>query len=108
MSKRNRKRKIIKPVIAAVVVAAVAAGGVFIYKRQSDKTKNKNDEIKTDLVTRGDLDVSITGEASVEPFERYEIISMVSGDITSSPYNVGDTVKKDAILYQFEHINRTD
>lgn len=102
MSKRNRKRKIIKPVIAAVVVAAVAAGGVFIYKRQSDKTKNKNDEIKTDLVTRGDLDVSITGEASVEPFERYEIISMVSGDITSSPYNVGDTVKKDAILYQFD------
>ena len=102
MSKRNRKRKIIKPVIAAVVVAAVAVGGVFIYKRQSDKTKNKNDEIKTDLVTRGDLDVSITGEASVEPFERYEIISMVSGDITSSPYNVGDTVKKDAILYQFD------
>ena len=102
MSKRNRKRKIIKPIIAAVVVAAVAAGGVFIYKRQSDKTKNKNDEIKTDLVTRGDLDVSITGEASVEPFERYEIISMVSGDITSSPYNVGDTVKKDAILYQFD------
>lgn len=102
MSKRNRKRKIIKPIIAAVVVATVAAGGVFIYKRQSDKTKNKNDEIKTDLVTRGDLDVSITGEASVEPFERYEIISMVSGDITSSPYNVGDTVKKDAILYQFD------
>lgn len=102
MSKRNRKRKIIKPVIAAVVVVAVATGGVFIYKRQSDKTKNKNDEIKTDLVTRGDLDVSITGEASVEPFERYEIISMVSGDITSSPYNVGDTVKKDAILYQFD------
>lgn len=102
MSKRNRKRKIIKPIIAAVVVATVAAGGVFIYKRQSDKTKNKNDEIKTDLVTRGDLDVSITGEASVEPFERYEIISMVSGDITSSPYNVGDAVKKDAILYQFD------
>lgn len=100
VSKRNRKT--IKPVIAVVVTAAVLGGAIFAYTQRKNRSKKTDDEIKTDIVTRGDLDVSITGEASVEPYERYEIISMVSGDITSSPYNVGDAVKKDAILYQFD------
>ncbi len=102
MSKRKRNGKITKPIIAIVTAVAVGAGVFFVCKHKKDKEKNNVTDIKTDIVTRGDLDVSITGEASVEPYERYEIISMVSGDITSSPYNVGDKVQKDAILYQFD------
>lgn len=102
MSKRKRNGKITKPIIAIVTAVAVGGGIFFVYKHKKDKEKNAVTDIKTDIVTRGDLDVSITGEASVEPYERYEIISMVSGDITSSPYNVGDKVQKDAILYQFD------
>lgn len=107
VSKRTRKTKVIKPAIAIALVLAVAAGSFFGYRHFRGKSKNAmgGDVSGTDVVSRGDLEVAITGEASVEPYERYEIISMVSGDIIRSPYDVGDTVSEGAVLYQFDTSN---
>ena len=104
MSKRTRKNKILKPLIAVITVAAVIVGAFFGYRWYSEKKKQAlgTDVSGVDTVTRGNLEVAITGEASVEPYERYEIISMVSGDIISSPYDVGDNVEEGAVLYQFD------
>jgi len=104
VSKRTRKTKILKPVIAVITVAAVGAGAFFGYRWYCERKKQASGTgvSGVDTVTRGDLEVAITGEASVEPYERYEIISMVSGDIISSPYNVGDNVTEGAVLYQFD------
>ena len=103
---RRSKKMIVKkkPLIAAVT-AVVVFVGVFAGYRwyQGKKTSAPvNAAEAVDMVTRGNIEVSITGEASVEPYERYEIISMVSGDIISSPYDVGDTVEEGDVLYQFD------
>ena len=103
MKKRLRQLKIPKKPVAIAVALAVLVGAVCIYKVHNSKKQAMSDEIvRNDLVTRGDIEVSITGEAAVEPYERFEIISMVSGDIISSPFDVGDIVDEGAVLYQFD------
>lgn len=101
---RSRKIKLSKRNIALItagVVLVCAVGGVLIFKNKS-KAAISSGVTQIDIVTYGDIKSVITGEASVEPYERYEIISMVSGDILNSPYDVGDEVQEGDILYQFD------
>lgn len=87
-------------IIGICAVAVIAVGVIKITSGKKDSPMSA--EMNTDVVTRGDVEVAITGSASIEPNERYEIISMVSGDIIRSDYDVGDTVKEGDILYQFD------
>lgn len=90
------KKKII--IVAIVLVAAIIVGVLFGHSRKDAMKKVQAD----DTVTRGDITVTITGSASIEPLERFEIIPKVSGDIVYCPYEVGDTVSEDDILYMFD------
>lgn len=104
-AKEGRLLKALKPTKKKIIilVCAVAAAAAAAVKIQSGKKVMTNSaQANLDQVTRGDVEVSITGSAAVEPNERYEIISMVSGDIISSPYDVGDTVTEGDVLYQFD------
>ena len=105
-AKESKFLKVLKPtkrkiIIFACILAAVIAG-VAVKMNGGKKMPTNAGAADTDTVTRGNVESSITGSAAIEPNERYEIISMVSGDITSSPYDVGDTVKEGDILYQFD------
>lgn len=108
MGKRTKERKlpgIFKPtkkkiIILVCIIVAVAA--VAIKMKSGKKMPTNAGAEAVDTVMRGDVESSITGSASIEPNERYEIISMVSGDIMSSPYDVGDSVKEGDVLYKFD------
>ncbi|MBQ3038503.1 MAG: HlyD family efflux transporter periplasmic adaptor subunit [Clostridia bacterium] len=103
MRKRNKKFRHKKAVIASVLVVAIGAGAVLGYNIIGKKRAVSSGQvINTDTVIRDNIEVSITGSASVQPYERYEIISMVSGDVLSAPFDVGDTVNKGDILYRFD------
>ncbi len=102
--KRIKKLNLSKKNIAFITAGAVlvcAVGGYLIFANKS-KTANSMDIVQTDVVTYGDIKSVTTGQAAVEPYERFEIISMVSGDIVASPYEVGDIVNEGDILYQFD------
>lgn len=102
-AKKSKLMTILKPSKAKMIILAViVVAGVAAVKLATKKTSTQVAEASVDVVTRGDVELSITGSASVEPNERFEIISMVSGDIVSSPYEVGDTVREGDILYQFD------
>ncbi|MDD6736082.1 MAG: efflux RND transporter periplasmic adaptor subunit [Clostridiales bacterium] len=94
--KPNMKKLIIFAVVLIALIAVIAriAGGKHSPAAVSAR--------ETDTVTRGDITVSITGSASVEPYERYEIIPKVSGDIVYCPYEVGDAVQEGDLLYGFD------
>lgn len=108
MGKRTKERKlpdIFKPtkkkiIILLCIVAAITAVAIKMTSNKKVPT-NANAEA-VDTVTRGNVEASITGSAAIEPNERYEIISMVSGDIISSPYDVGDSVNEGDVLYKFD------
>lgn len=94
--KKHRK----KLIIAAVIIALAAAAGIIIaHKKGGAKTDN---QMQLSTVTRGNVEKTITGSAAVEPYERYEIIPLVNGEITSSPYEVGDFVNEGDVLYTFD------
>jgi len=103
MMKRLCKLKFNKKTVTLITAGAILiAAFVGLKVHNNKKTAMSDVIIRNDIVTRGNLEVSITGEASVQPYERFEIISMVSGDIISSPYDVGDSVQEGAVLYQFD------
>jgi HlyD family secretion protein len=89
---KRTNQKIALITVCAILICTIGGCG----KKQQEEV------VKTDVVTYGDIKSVITGEASVEAYERFEIISMVSGDIVSSPFEVGDAVKEGDILYQFD------
>ena len=94
----GKKKKLI--IAAAVIVAAAAV--FFGLKAAGGKKAQQTTASETDVVARGDVSLTITGSAAIEPFERYEIIAKVSGDITECNYEVGDTVEKGTVLYRFD------
>ena len=99
LSKLGKKKLIIiLALVAAVIVALFALKGCNAKKAAS----TSEGEINTDVVMRGDVSLTITGSAAVEPYERYEIIAKASGDIISCPYEVGDIVEEGTLLYQFD------
>ena len=92
-----------KVIFYAIIILIIVAG---FYMRNSKKDSDSNIAVReTDVVMRGNIEVTITGSAAVEPFERFEIIPKVSGDIVYCPFNVGDHVEKDDLLYGFDTSN---
>jgi len=50
-------------------------------------------------VTRQDLSVSVSGSATLEPADSYQVRTLVSGAILESPFEEDDTVEKGDLLY---------
>ncbi len=96
--------KIIRPTKKKTIILLILLVGAGVGRTMLSG-KNKPIEVKaveTDIVVRGDINSEITGSAAIEPYERYEIIPKVSGDIIYCPYDVGDIVNKNDRLYGFD------
>ncbi len=91
-----------KKIIIAVALLVAIIAGVFVFKSCGAKRSVSGTAVATDIVERGNVALTITGSGAVEPYERYEIISKVSGDIISCNYEVGDSVSEGDVLYQFD------
>ncbi|MDR0406289.1 MAG: efflux RND transporter periplasmic adaptor subunit, partial [Clostridiales bacterium] len=88
--------------IAAAIVLAVLAGGVLIYGRLGGAKDAAAVEYAPAAVIRDDISVTISGSGTVEPVSRYDIISLVRGEILSAPFNEGDAVNEGDVLYQVD------
>jgi len=100
---KEKLKELIKPtkkkvIILSVLLVVVIIGIIAISKNKSAM----NNAGSFAEVTKGDVVVTITGSAAVQPYERFEIIPKVSGDIVYCPFEVGDTISEDDILYMFD------
>lgn len=94
--KRKKKVLIIAPILIVVVIGAFVFAGSFSSSKVSAN-------IKTDYnVAKGNIKVEISGSGVIQPIERYDITALVNGNITESPFEEGQQVKKDDILYRFD------
>lgn len=93
--KPSKKSFIIWAIILILIIGIFSA----VSKKKSSKSVSIRE---TDIVTYGDIEVTITGSAAVQPYERYEIIPKVSGDIVYCPFDVGDSVSAGDLLYGFD------
>ena len=100
------KRGMGKILIILVVVIAIVAGCV------SRLTKNVNTQLSSSYlvstVTRQDLTVSVSGTATLQPADSYNVTTLLSGDIVSAPFEEGDLVTKDTLLYTMDSSDAQD
>ena len=97
--KKPKNKKIVMWIILAVVIIV----GISVFAAvKSGKSKESDSSLTSAAVTRGDVELTISGSGAVEPYERYEIIPLVNGEITDCPYEVGDYVEKGEVIYTFD------
>ena len=100
------KKRWLKILIILVVVIAIVAGCV------SRLTKNVNTQLSSSYlvstVTRQDLTVSVSGTATLQPADSYNVTTLLSGDIVSAPFEEGDLVTKDTLLYTMDSSDAQD
>ena len=93
----KKRRKWIKRVL---VIAAVLALLFWIVVRPMlGGTAAVSGAYQTAQVQRQDLTVSVSGSGTVTPIESYQVSALVTGEILESPFEDGDQVEQDQLLY---------
>ena len=102
VEKFSRLKKPIKIAICAVLVLAIGLGVLGINKIRTAKKASSEATAGTSIVMQGSVIDSITGSGTVEPIEQREIVPLVNGKIIESPFEEGDEVLENDVLYRFE------
>lgn len=97
IKKGGKKKKIIIIVCLVLVVALCA-----VLFKACGKKDEASVVTKTAKVTRGDVEVTLTGSGTIEANEQYNITSLVKGDVTADYFEEGDLVQKGAVLYKID------
>ena len=102
----KKKKRWLKILIALMVVAAIVVGCV------SRLSSNVNNQLSSSYLVstaaRQDLTVSVSGTATLEPADSYNVTTLLSGDIVSDSFEEGDLVSKDTLLYTMDSSDAQD
>lgn len=97
-AKKRNPRKTRNMIIALVVVAALAVGGVFLYRFLNEQ-KKVNSEIQTSPVSYGSIQSKVTGSGNAMAKESAAITLTAGGTVEEVFVNAGDTVTAGQPLY---------
>ena len=97
-----KKWKKVLIIILVIILISGIIGGVFYFKNKKTKSTNAVSDLAVVKVGRGDITLAISSTGVLTPYERYDIVPLVKGKIISSPYEEGDMVSKDAVLYSID------
>ncbi len=96
---KGRKRRNI--LIAVLIILALLF--VFVVRPILSASQQLTNALYTPAaVERRDLTVSVNGTAAVEPADSYRVSALVKGEILDAPFEEGDTVEKDDVLFTFD------
>ena len=98
--KRKSRKKLIRNSIIAVLVLAILAGAFWFFTRDEEEAATA--VISAEAVTRGNVTNYLSGSGMIEAMDSYDIVAMVHGDILSAPFEEGQIVNEDAVLYTFD------
>ncbi len=93
----SKKKKIIV-IVSCVLVVTLLCTFAFGGSNENEKEKSYI-EVQAAI---GNITQTIEQSGVVEPYERYEITSLVKGEIISSPFEEGDFVDEGDTLYQID------
>lgn len=98
----RKKKKRRKKIIIAIVVIIL----VFLFAKQKMNAGAQVIDVTNQYlnyeVVQQDITQTITGSGSIEPADSYTVTSLLEGDILKAPFEEGDIVKKDSVLYQID------
>ncbi|WP_455580693.1 efflux RND transporter periplasmic adaptor subunit [Dysosmobacter sp.] len=94
--KKSRKRLVIG--LAAVILAAAAASRLL----GGGAPPVVGSTYQSQTAQRRDLTVSVAGTATLAPADAYHVTTLLSTTVLSAPFEEGDLVEKDALLYTMD------
>jgi len=98
--KWNRKKFITLSIVSLVIISVVI-GAVVITKKNASKSTMATAQ-RTVQVTKGNIEVSITGSGTVASASTSDLMSNADGKITKSYFSEGDAVKKGDLIYEVD------
>ena len=106
LPKSKRGKRWLKIAVVLLVVAAIVVGCAARLQKSANSMLAGTYLVAT--ATREDLTVSVSGTATLEPADSYNVTTLISGEILDSPFEVGDLVDKDALLYAMDSSDAQD
>ena len=97
-----RKWKIIAIVGAVLLIGAAVAVGFIVFTNGDGTDSADAPEIKTAMVERGDIAVTIDATGTIKPLNIVKVSSKASGKILELRVDAGDYVEKDEIIAVIE------
>ena len=96
------KWKIIAIVGAVLLIGAAVAVGFIVFTDTNGRDSADAPEIKTAIVERGDIAVTIDATGTIKPLNIVKVSSKASGKILELRVDAGDYVEKDEIIAVIE------
>ena len=96
LGKKGKKGAVLAVVLAVVVLAAV------VLPRLGGGAAAAGAGYTVEQAARRDLSVSVTGSATLEPADSYQVNTLVSGAILTAPFEEDDLVEMGALLYELD------
>ncbi|MDY3281550.1 efflux RND transporter periplasmic adaptor subunit [Dysosmobacter sp.] len=97
---RRKKRRGWKWLAAAAVLAGAALAAVKLLG--GGQTAPAGESYRPVQVIRRDMAVSVTGTATLEPADAYDVTALVSGEILEAPFEEFSRVEKGELLYAID------
>lgn len=99
MKKITFKKPGSKKIVRGAVIVILAVLIVFYFVRRNQASVEET-PFFTAQAAMGRVETSISGKGTLNPADQYEVKSLVKGELLSAPFEEGDTVEKDQLLYQ--------
>lgn len=97
LPKSKRGKRWLKILVVLVIVAVAVAGCVASTKKSLNSQLGGSYLVEN--VERRELTVSVSGTATLQPADSYNITTLLSGEIQEAPFEEGDLVDKGTLLY---------
>ena len=98
-SKGGKKRRSVRILAVLLAVAALVWGVASVLGGKAEPAASGY--VAAQAVRR-DLTVSVSGSATLEPADSYQVTTLISGEIESAPFEEGDLVTQGALLYAMD------
>lgn len=96
----KKKRKWLRRGITLAVIAALVAG-VVLWNAGNPKQPPNLGYIPAAAAVR-DVTVAVTGTGTVQPIDSYKVTALVKGEVLEAPFEEGDKVSKDDLLFRID------
>ncbi len=102
--KKKRNKRIVIGIVIVLIVFIILPrilGGL------NNRQASADSQYTMVSATSRDITVTLTGTGTLKPANSYTVMSLNSGDILSAPFEEGDVVEKDSVLYNIDSSNLT-
>lgn len=102
----KKKKKWVKRLIVIVVIVALLVGLLAMCSKKGTSAIS-GAYLPAQAQTR-DITVAVTGPGTIKPNDTFRATTLVRGEILSAPFEEGDTLSKDDVLFTIDASNVED